>query len=93
MTTKKEWRQTEGGTFPGCVGSVPKKCNLCDVDFEDVPFAIDGRTVHGTWAWMCPDCHFDMGVGLGMGRGQRYVLVEKEPVTTDNIVWEVKLPK
>ena len=34
---------------------------------------IDGMTVNGSWAVMCPKCHKIYGVGLGTGKGQKYV--------------------
>lgn len=33
---------------------------------------VDGKTVHGPWANMCPRCHNEVGCGLGVGRGQCY---------------------
>jgi len=33
---------------------------------------IDGRTTQGPWAFMTPASHRAYGVGLGLGRGQRY---------------------
>lgn len=54
-------------------GSNPQRCQLCNRTFVDGEF-IDGRTMHGPWAMMCPTCHHDNGVGLGTGKGQRYAL-------------------
>lgn len=36
---------------------------------------IDGKTVYGSWGIMCLSCHDAYGYGLGVGKGQRYVLV------------------
>ena len=37
--------------------------------------AYDGKTTDGSWAYMCQH-HFGLhGVGLGLGRGQRLVLL------------------
>ncbi len=33
---------------------------------------IDGKTVAGPWAKMCPLCALDFGVGVGTGKGQVY---------------------
>lgn len=33
---------------------------------------VDGRLRIGPWAVMCRSCHRDLGVGLGIGRGQLY---------------------
>lgn len=38
-----------------------------------VPAAVDGRTHQGPWANMCGSCFELLGVGLGLGRGQRLV--------------------
>jgi hypothetical protein len=48
----------------------PGDCNVCCVEFKE--HFIDGSTVFGPWANMCPDCHSRHGVGLGTGRGQKY---------------------
>lgn len=45
------------------------KCSFCDGIAT-----VDGKTVDGPWAYMCPRCFLKFGVGLGLGRGQ--VLVE-----------------
>ena len=34
----------------------------------------DGKTVGGTWAYMCDDCLKQHGVGLGLGRGQQLIV-------------------
>ena len=34
---------------------------------------IDGATRDGRWAYMCAECHKTNGVGLGVGRGTKYV--------------------
>jgi hypothetical protein len=44
-------------------------CDICNVR----PAAIDGKTVHGPWAFMCDPCHSKIGVGLGLGQGQRLI--------------------
>ena len=46
------------------------KCDVCKDDIEDT--FIDGATTEGPWAIMCPVCHYVYGIGLGIGRGQRY---------------------
>ena len=53
-------------------GSKPEICDLCRSPIVDGHF-VDGRTVFGPWANMCPDCHKGQGQGLGIGRGQEYV--------------------
>jgi hypothetical protein len=46
------------------------KCDLCKAPIDR--FFVDGRTKMGPWAIMCPGCHRDQGLGLGMGKGQKY---------------------
>ena len=48
----------------------PEKCDVCDAKIVDV--FIDGATVMGPWAYLCPSCHRRYGTGLGIGRGQKY---------------------
>ena len=49
---------------------VPIRCELCKGKITDE--FIDGNTTYGSWALMCPTCHWAYGKGLGTGRGQRY---------------------
>ena len=53
-------------------GEVEKTCQLCKEPIVDV--FIDGKTLMGPWAIMCPRCSNRHGVGLGTGRGQLYNL-------------------
>lgn len=52
-------------------------CDVCrfgTVSFKKTPAAFDGKTKNGPWAYMC-EPHFGLvGIGLGLGRGQRLVL-------------------
>ena len=47
------------------------KCDICGEELTKI--LIDGRTSNGSWAVMCPKCHKIHGVGLGTGKGQKYV--------------------
>lgn len=47
------------------------KCDICGEEISKT--LIDGNTIHGSWAVMCPKCHKIHGVGLGTGKGQKYV--------------------
>lgn len=51
-------------------GNPPEQCDICRADITDT--FIDGKTIHGPWANMCPACHKNYGIGLGTGRGQKY---------------------
>lgn len=53
-------------------GVIPKKCDLCEGELKGA--FVDGRTKIGSWAIMCLPCHKEFGVGLGLGKGQKYEL-------------------
>ncbi len=61
MAEQKKW-----------VGDKPTKCDLCGGTIRRT--FIDGKTRMGPWGIMCRSCHFVNGVGLGTGKGQRYLL-------------------
>jgi len=69
MTKKKRWLS---------------KADNCDICHEPLNWClnkqwfIDGRTEYGPWALMCPRCFEKNGVGLGIGKGQKYDVVSKE---------------
>lgn len=46
----------------------------CDIDPGHGPAMYDAKTVFGPWAWLCPACFKNHGVGLGLGRGQKLKL-------------------
>ena len=54
------------------LGSKPTTCDICHKPFTDT--MLDARTTSGRWGLLCPDCHKDYGVGIGIGRGQEYRL-------------------
>lgn len=64
--------QIEGGQSPGApyIGAPPTHCELCGQKLN--PCFVDGRTTRGPWANMCLPCHDRYGVGLGVGKGQKY---------------------
>lgn len=53
------------------MGSTPK-CDFCEKTGNTLQQFVDGRTVFGPWAIMCPDCFKKNGVGVGLGSGQEY---------------------
>lgn len=59
------------------MGTDPQNCDICRKPF-DKEF-IDGATLRGPWANMCPTC-WNHGLGLGgactEGRGQKYAKQE-----------------
>ena len=64
-----------GGTEHGpqyWLSPVPEGCQLCSRPFLGIMY--DARIRTGQWANMCSSCHRSYGVGLGLGRGQRYML-------------------
>ena len=51
-------------------GTLPTTCDLCKGKLKKE--FIDGRTTFGPWAIMCKKCFQISGVGLGLGKGQKY---------------------
>jgi hypothetical protein len=51
-------------------GSVAN-CDICSREIKRE--FVDGKTVMGPWALMCRRCVGSYGVGLGLGRGQKYL--------------------
>ena len=52
-------------------GSPPAKCEFCLGAIKDA--FIDGKAKgNGWWCIMDAHCHGKFGVGLGVGKGQRY---------------------
>jgi len=60
------------------MGSTPVACDFCGGPLGTE--FIDGATIMGPWAIMCPMCHRDKGTGLGVGRGQKYNTATLEKV-------------
>lgn len=46
------------------------KCDVCETSLTTE--YVDGATMLGPWANMCPACFSMYGRGIGTGRGQRY---------------------
>ena len=46
-----------------------RDCDFCKVNLAEY----DGKTVLGPWANMCRLCFAQFGIGLGLGRGQKYI--------------------
>jgi hypothetical protein len=46
------------------------RCDICNGKL--LKTFVDGRTIRGPWGAMHVKCHAVFGVGLGVGRGQRY---------------------
>jgi hypothetical protein len=55
-------------------------CDLCShtgvVEGSDGTARYDARTTMGAWAFLCEQHYERWGVGLGIGYGQRLLLVE-----------------
>jgi hypothetical protein len=50
--------------------NAPKECDICHRPLQKVFY--DCKTVSGPWANLCHQCFKWHGVGLGLGRGQKY---------------------
>ena len=62
-------------------GTKPVKCDLCNRRFnstEDKHFYDFRNTINGSWGLGCKKCFQRYGVGLGIGRGQKYNLLTME---------------
>lgn len=46
------------------------RCDFCEEEEKDTKARYDGKTVMGTWAFMCPAHYSKFGMGLGAGVGQ-----------------------
>lgn len=61
---------------------------VCDVCHGPIAGSfVDGRTTMGPWANMCMTCHATHGVGLGMGKGQRYTFTKGERHDNADAAW------
>lgn len=49
---------------------VPDECQVCNEPVTDA--LVDGVIRGAGWAFMCPKCHKELGIGLGTGMGQLY---------------------
>lgn len=49
------------------------QCDLCSMRFHKGDKIIDGKTKMGSWATMCINCLLTYGVGLGTGKGQKFI--------------------
>lgn len=64
-------------------GHPPDFCDLCGEHFmqgwpDEEDTCYDGKTTSGPWAWMCRACFMLEGMGLGTGRGQKFVYNEED---------------
>ena len=59
------------------VGMLPK-CDFCDK-----LAAYDAKTRSGPWANMCHEHYAKHGIGLGLGKGQKFILVKAEDKDTE----------
>ena len=48
----------------------PSRCDLCQVVIDSIFF--DCKTRMGPWGNICRGCFQSNGIGLGIGKGQRY---------------------
>jgi hypothetical protein len=55
-------------------GSAPIRCDMCNAKLRYI--FIDGQTTMGSWGILCAKCFEDVGVGLGVGKGQLYACTE-----------------
>jgi hypothetical protein len=53
----------------------PTDCDLCGEKLKVCRMFVDGTTVEGAWANMCPKCFMIKGDAIGWGKGQLYLNV------------------
>ena len=53
------------------LSSNPTVCDNCSKEIVAVFY--DAKTIHGSWACLCPNCFDSIGLGLGLRKGQKYV--------------------
>jgi len=58
------------------ISKIPTHCDICDQKISEI--FIDGKTKLRPWGIMCPMCYLHIGVGLGPGKGQKYMKRGKE---------------
>ena len=63
----QDWTVAEMAEMPDC--------DFCAEKAKTRPASYDGKTTFGPWAYMCEDHFKTFGVGVGIGLGQRLVLV------------------
>ena len=54
--------------------SIPQLCYIC----EERLAKYDAKTIHGSWAYLCNDCFFEFGIGLGEGLGQKIIYEDEQ---------------
>lgn len=63
-------------------------CDFCRTPSSRLNHLVDGANTGAGWAWMCPDCWEQHGLGLGIGKGQ---LFTKQP--DENWIWTAGFPE
>jgi hypothetical protein len=54
-------------------GTPPAQCDIGQEDLNKIGVFYDAMIHSGQWGNLCPKCFGNHGVGLGTGRGQKYV--------------------
>ena len=54
------------------IGAWPTNCQFCGTNLALQEYFVDGKTLAGPWALMCPICWSVYGTDLGLGKGQKY---------------------
>ena len=65
-------------------------CDVCaSAGIRDQVAKYDGKTIMGPWANMCQACFADLGVGLGLGRGQELIMrqADEQPHDRRRDLW------
>jgi hypothetical protein len=55
-----------------------RNCDFCKEEGLENEAKYDGKTIYGSWAYMC-ELHFkQFGIGLGIGRGQELEVTKRK---------------
>lgn len=65
------------------MGRKPTNCDICHNGITD--WWVDGKTKFGPWANMCSQCFGKHGIGMGLGKGQKYNANTLEKIEEENL--------
>ena len=71
-----DFGEIEKHLFDDLVEVVVHRHHECNIPGCYKEALYDAKTIHGPWGYLCQE-HFDaIGIGLGMGKGQRLIVKE-----------------
>lgn len=78
-TEKRRTKELDGKQYHifDLITTVIYETAYCQICKEVEPAEYDAKIKGGPWAFMCKKHFEEMGVGLGMGKGQKLILGKK----------------